>query len=56
MRGKKHIFILLLLFNILIFAEGPPEDFEDGYMLIEVKKKVRDPFFSVFLNYEILYF
>lgn len=52
MRIKKYLFILLFLFNILIFADGSPRNLEEGYMLVEVKKKLEDPFFGIFLNYE----
>ncbi|MEI6857194.1 hypothetical protein [Psychrilyobacter sp.] len=52
MKIKKYLFILLLLFNMLIFAGEQPQKFEEGYMLIDVKRKVKDDFFGVFLNYE----
>ena len=37
---------------MLIFAEGPPQDLEEGYMVVDIKRKVADDFFGVFLSYE----
>ncbi|MCS5421065.1 MULTISPECIES: hypothetical protein [Psychrilyobacter] len=50
---KKKIIIFLLLFSMISFGEEFKGNYEEGYIEIDVNKKIKYSFFPIYMDYEM---